>query len=64
MSSQQQPEVNMGLTEQALLIYCSAKTLLTMFHVLSITASCINIYIYIYIYIYIEREREREQGGD
>jgi hypothetical protein len=63
MSSQQQPEVSTGLTDQALLIHCSAKNFLIVFYVLSITVFCITIYIYIYIYIYIEREREREQDG-
>jgi hypothetical protein len=33
-----------GLTDQALLLHCSAKNFLSIWHVLSITALCITIY--------------------
>jgi hypothetical protein len=36
--------MNMGLTDQALLIHCPAKDFLAIQYVLSITAFCITIY--------------------
>ena len=35
---------SLGLTDQALLIHCSAKNILTVWHVLSITAFCFGIH--------------------
>jgi len=41
MSSQQQSEVSTGLTDQALLIHCSAENYLTVRHELSTAAFCV-----------------------